>query len=55
MHQSGLVHKDIKASNILVDPESGDVRLTGFGIASRLPRQRQTLEPPELRCDASSE
>src|SRR5262245_40033561 len=48
MHQRGLVHKDIKASNILVDPESGEARLTGFGIASRLPRHRQGLEPPEL-------
>ena len=25
----------------------GEVRLTGFGIASRLPRERQTPEPPE--------
>src|SRR5262245_19371168 len=48
MHQRGLVHKDIKASNILVDPTSGEARLTGFGIASRLPRERQTVQPPEL-------
>ena len=48
LHHCGLVHKDIKASNILIDPASGDARLTGFGIASRLPRERQTLEPPEL-------
>ena len=26
---------------------AGEARLTGFGIASRLPRERQTLEPPE--------
>jgi transcriptional regulator with GAF, ATPase, and Fis domain/predicted ATPase len=48
LHQSGLVHKDIKGSNILIEPDSGYARLTGFGIASRLPRERQTLEPPEL-------
>jgi hypothetical protein len=30
-----------------VNCAGGQVRLTGFGIASRLPRQRQTLEPPE--------
>src|SRR6266850_1473330 len=48
MHQRGLVHKDIKATNILIDPETGDARLTGFGIASRLPRERQMLQPPEL-------
>src|SRR5262245_19392547 len=49
LHQGGLIHKDIKASNILLDPESGDACLTGFGIASRLPRERQqALEPPEV-------
>ena len=48
LHRCGLVHKDIKASNILIDPDKGDARLTGFGIASRLPRERQPLEPPEL-------
>jgi PAS domain S-box-containing protein len=48
LHQSGLVHKDIKASNILIDATSGEVRLTGFGIATRLPRARQPLDPPEL-------
>src|ERR1700724_2990486 len=48
LHQRGLVHKEIKPANILVNGASGEVRLTGFGIASRLPRERQTPEPPEL-------
>jgi serine/threonine protein kinase len=30
-----------------VDSASGAVWLTGFGIASRLPRERQSAEPPE--------
>src|SRR5208282_5568364 len=46
-HQRGLVHKDLKPAHILVNCASGKVRLTGFGIASRLPRERQALEPPE--------
>ena len=29
-------------------PTAGVVRLTGFGIASRLPRERQAPEPPEF-------
>ena len=47
VHQAGLVHKDVKPANILVNRAGGEVRLTGFGIASRLPRERQAPEPPE--------
>ena len=46
-HQAGLVHKDVKPANILVNRAGGEARLTGFGIASRLPRERQAPEPPE--------
>src|SRR5208283_1179951 len=47
LHKRGLVHKDIKPANILVKAGGEEVRLTGFGIASRLPRERQSPEPPE--------
>src|SRR5215467_5328646 len=47
LHQRGLVHKDIKPANILVNGATGVVRLTGFGIASRLARERQSPHPPE--------
>src|SRR5580698_7105029 len=46
VHQRGLIHKDIKPENVLVD-DVGHVWLTGFGIASRLPRERQPPAPPE--------
>ena len=48
LHGRGLIHKDIKPANVLVDLGSGRVFLTGFGIASRLPRERQAPEPPEF-------
>jgi serine/threonine protein kinase len=47
VHQRGLVHKDLKPAIILVNGANAEVRLTGFGIASRLPRERQAPEPPE--------
>ncbi|MER8491966.1 AAA family ATPase [Mesorhizobium australicum] len=47
-HHRGVVHKDLKPTHILVDGTSGRVRLTGFGLASRLPRERQALGPPEV-------
>jgi PAS domain S-box-containing protein len=48
VHERGLIHKDIKPANILVDLASGGVWLTGFGIASRLPREHQSPAPPEV-------
>jgi serine/threonine protein kinase len=48
MHRQGLIHKDIKPANILINSATGTIRLTGFGIASRLPRERQSPEPPEV-------
>ena len=47
LHERGLIHKDVKPANILVDPITSRVWLTGFSIASDLPRERQTPEPPE--------
>jgi PAS domain S-box-containing protein len=47
LHARGLIHKDVKPANILLEPTTGAVRLMGFGIASRLPRERQAPAPPE--------
>src|SRR5271167_374549 len=47
VHRQGLIHKDIKPANVLVD-STGNVWLTGFGIASQLPREHQAPVPPEI-------
>lgn len=47
MHAQGLIHKDINPGNVLVNAAGDRVWLTGFGIASRLPRERQQPRPPE--------
>ena len=48
VHERGLIHKDIKPANILADAANGGVWLTGFGIASRLPREHQAPAPPQV-------
>jgi PAS domain S-box-containing protein len=48
LHERGLIHKDIKPSNILVNAAADRVWLTGFGIASRFPREKQPPAPPEF-------
>jgi PAS domain S-box-containing protein len=47
VHRHGLIHKDIKPANVLVD-DAGNVWLTGFGIASQLPHERHSPVPIEI-------
>jgi predicted ATPase/signal transduction histidine kinase/PAS domain-containing protein len=48
LHQQGLIHKDVKPANFLVNSDTGECWLSGFGLASRLTRERQAPDPPEL-------
>ncbi len=48
LHEQMLIHKDVKPANVLVNSATGQIRLTGFGIASRLRREHQAPEPPEF-------
>jgi serine/threonine protein kinase len=48
LHEKGLIHKDVKPANVLVNPATGQARVMGFGIASRLPRERQAPVSPEF-------
>ncbi|MEM6449780.1 MAG: AAA family ATPase [Cyanobacteria bacterium P01_D01_bin.105] len=44
--QHQIVHKDIKPANILIQPETGRIQLIDFSIASRLPKETQTVQTP---------
>src|SRR5215469_7240908 len=48
VHRRGLIHKDIKPSNVMANAAMDQAWLMGFGIASRLPRERRAPEPPEF-------
>jgi serine/threonine protein kinase len=48
LHGRRLIHKDINPRNVIVDSAAGQVWLTGFGIASRLLRERQAPEHPQV-------
>ena len=48
LHERGLIHKELKPTSFLVEEVTGKAWLTGFGMASPLPRQRQAPEPPEV-------
>ncbi len=39
-HQRGVIHRDVKPSNIYIDPDSGLVKLVDFGIAAIEQRTR---------------
>ncbi|MBD2494544.1 ATP-binding sensor histidine kinase [Nostoc sp. FACHB-280] len=43
-----IIHKDIKPSNILINPETKQIKLIDFSIASLLPRETQYLKNPQV-------
>ncbi|MEG3879182.1 ATP-binding sensor histidine kinase [Microcoleus sp. herbarium7] len=45
LHEHRVIHKDIKPSNIIVNIETGDVKIADFAIASLLPGENPALHP----------
>ncbi|MBW4658862.1 MAG: AAA family ATPase [Drouetiella hepatica Uher 2000/2452] len=48
LHQHRVVHKDIKPANILIHPESKQVKLIDFSIASLLPKETQEIQSTSI-------
>ena len=48
LYRDHIIHKDIKPSNILINPNTKQVKLIDFSIASLLPRETQTLISPNI-------
>ena len=48
LYRDRIIHKDIKPANILISPETKQIKLIDFSIASLLPRETQTLISPNV-------
>ena len=48
LYHERIIHKDIKPSNILINPETKQLKLIDFSIASLLPKETQTLVNPNI-------
>ncbi|MGL5060995.1 MAG: protein kinase domain-containing protein, partial [Microcoleus sp.] len=48
LHQNRVIHKDIKPANILIHPETKQVKLIDFSIASLLPKETQEIKNPNV-------
>lgn len=44
LYQNRVIHKDIKPANILINPDTKQVKLIDFSIASLLPRKNQEIQ-----------
>jgi predicted ATPase/signal transduction histidine kinase len=48
LYQKRVIHKDIKPANILINPDTKQIQLIDFSIASLLPRETQEIENPNI-------
>ena len=48
LSQNRVIHKDIKPANILINPDSKQVKIIDFSIASLLPRETQEIHNPNI-------
>lgn len=48
LYRHRVIHKDIKPANILINPETQQVKLIDFSIASLLPRETQEVQNPNV-------
>ncbi|MEG3900800.1 AAA family ATPase [Microcoleus sp. B4-C5] len=48
LYQNRVIHKDIKPANILINPDTQEIQLIDFSIASLLPRETQEIQNPNI-------
>ncbi|MBD2338818.1 AAA family ATPase [Calothrix sp. FACHB-156] len=48
IHRHRVIHKDIKPSNILINPQTHQIKLIDFTVASLLPKETPQLQNPNI-------
>jgi predicted ATPase/signal transduction histidine kinase len=48
IHGRQIVHKDVNPGNLVMNPETGALKIIDFGIATRLSRENQVLRSPDV-------
>ncbi|MEG4113491.1 MULTISPECIES: AAA family ATPase [unclassified Microcoleus] len=48
IHSANIIHKDINTSNIVYNPETGQLKIIDFGISTQLTREMPTLKNPNV-------
>ncbi|MBD2014214.1 AAA family ATPase [Microcoleus sp. FACHB-53] len=48
IHHHNIIHKDINPSNLVFNPQTGQVKLIDFGISTVLARENPSLTSPQL-------
>mgnify|MGYP000149593605 CR=1 FL=1 len=47
IHHAQVIHKDLHPGNIVINPDTLNIQIIDFGLASLLSREQPTLAPPE--------
>ncbi|BAY71870.1 trifunctional serine/threonine-protein kinase/ATP-binding protein/sensor histidine kinase [Anabaena sp. FACHB-709] len=48
LYQNRVIHKDIKPANLLIHPETKEIKLIDFSIASLLPKETEAVKHPKV-------
>ena len=48
LYKNRVIHKDIKPANILIHPQTTQIKLIDFSISSLLPKEQQEIQNPNI-------